>query len=91
MYVHVIGWDQRGRNLTLELGGARSGGVPAREIEAESEPQQAEDRSLMELLFSVERRALGPLTFNVVVEWFRGNGLEVLTRVSFEIPIVEGL
>jgi hypothetical protein len=88
IYVHVIGWDERGRNLWLDARNFRFGGVPANETGLEGGPTTVAGRTLLDLWFAVERSTPGPLTFDAVIE---GAGSEVVASVPFEIAMEQGM
>lgn len=88
IYVHVIGWDDRGRNLWLTVEDPRFGGVPANETGLEGGGVRATDRTLLDLWFAVERRTPGSLTFDAVVIDAQG---EVVARMPFEIGMEQGM
>lgn len=91
VYVHVIGWDERGRSLILDVRDPRFGGVVANETGLEGDPNHLEVRTLLDLWFAVERRTPGPLTFEAIVRQFHPSRDEVIARVPFEIAMEQGL
>jgi hypothetical protein len=88
IYVHLIGWDERGRNLWLDARNFRFGGVPANETALEGGPTTVTGRTLLDLWFAVERSTPGPLTFDAVIE---GAGAKVVASVPFEIAMEQGM
>jgi hypothetical protein len=88
IYVHLIGWDERGRNLWLDARNLAFGGVPANETGLEGSPSTVAGRTLLDLWFAVERTTPGPLTFDAAIE---GPGARVLASVPFEIAMEQGM
>lgn len=84
IYVHVIGWDQRGRSLWLGARNFRFGGIPAKETGLEGGLASATDRTLLDLWFAVERATPGPLTFDALIE---RSGAKVVFTIPFEISM----
>lgn len=92
VYVHVIGWDERGRSLILDTRDPRFDGVPASEVGLEGNPGGTEDRTLLDLWFAVERVTPGPLTFDaIVLRVARHGDDEVVASVPFEIAMEQGM
>lgn len=91
IYVHVLGWDDRGRDAILDMRDPRFGGIPANELGLEGNPGGTEEMTFLDLWFAVERRSPGPLTFEALVEVSRPTGWEAVARVPFEIAMEEGL
>ena len=91
IYVHVVGWDERGRSLILDVKDPRFGGIPANETGLEGNPNRVAPRTLLDLWFAVDRRTPGPLTFEAVVSQFHPERDEVIARVPFEIAMEQGL
>jgi len=87
-YVHLVGWDPKGRQLQVEMADPRFGGEPARVTGQEGGGNWGGSTTLLDLWIGLETRRDAPLTFEAEVVRYRNDGgREVVATVPFRVDI----
>ncbi len=87
-YVHLVGWDPKGRQVQVEMADPRFGDEPARVTGQEGGGNWGGSTTLLDLWVGLETPGPVPLTFEAqVVRYGSDGGRDVLARVPFEVNV----
>jgi hypothetical protein len=88
LYVHLVGWDPKGRQVEVEMANPKFGGEPARVTGLEGGGNWGGSTTLLDLWIGLETSGSGPLTFEAQVVRYRNDGSrEVVATTPFEVSV----
>jgi hypothetical protein len=87
-YVHAIGWDPQGRQLSIEVRDIRYGGRPSR-LSGWADGSSWDSTTLLDLWFGAAvQGGVGPLAFDIqLVRYAPDGSRDVVGTVPFELGI----